>query len=59
MSKQTLFRQYAEDCVRLAGQSVSAEHKKVLLSMGFTWKELAGHETRINEMIAQAKLVAE
>ena len=46
MRKSDQFREYAEECERLARQTVAEHHRKILLEMAETWKKLAEESDR-------------
>jgi hypothetical protein len=53
MQKSKTYRQYAEDCRRIA-QSMSAKDKAVMLEMAEVWDERADQADRIEKGTASA-----
>jgi hypothetical protein len=49
VSKETEFRQRAEECVKLAQMVRTSEERTMLLHIAETWLRLADHSVRGNE----------
>jgi hypothetical protein len=49
-----IFRQFAEECRRLADQVRSIEDKSVLLSMAQVWIQLADQEQQVYRLIGES-----
>jgi hypothetical protein len=46
MGKAEQFREFAEECERLARQATADHHRKILLEMAKTWRKLANETDR-------------
>ncbi len=46
MRKSEQFREFAEQCERLARQAAAERHRKILMEMADTWKRLAEDSER-------------
>jgi hypothetical protein len=48
------FREFADQCVRLAQDAKNSDEKVILLRMAHAWRDLATEEERLEQLIREA-----
>jgi hypothetical protein len=54
MSGPAHFREFADQCVRLARDAKNSEEEAILLRMAHAWRDLAAEEERLEQLIREA-----
>ena len=48
------FREFAEQCVRLAQKTEHSDEKLILMRMAHAWRDLAAEEERLEQLVREA-----